>query len=66
VSSLENIIKGSRSLLARLVRTDAFTLAAAVDTMVAGWCFLEIADEVVEGDVQRLDEWVVRFLRHPK
>ena len=34
-------------------------------TIVAGWCFLEIADEVLEGETRRLDEWVVRSLRHP-
>jgi undecaprenyl-diphosphatase len=65
VSTLENVIKEAGGRVARLFRTDAFTLVAVVVTIVAGWCFLEIADEVVEGDAQRLDEWVVRSLRHP-
>jgi undecaprenyl-diphosphatase len=65
VKSVENVIKGARNLGARLVRTDAFTLAAVVVTTVAGWCFLEIADEVVEGETGRLDEWVVRSFRRP-
>jgi undecaprenyl-diphosphatase len=65
VSLLDTFIKRARSLGTRLVRTDAFTLVAVVVTVVAGWCFLEIADEVVEGRTLRLDEWVVRSLRHP-
>ena len=27
------------------------------------WAFAEIADEVLEGDTQHLDEWVIRSLR---
>jgi undecaprenyl-diphosphatase len=65
VNSLKNVIKRARSLVTRLVRTDAFTLAAVVVTIVAAWCFLEIADEVVEGETRPFDEWVVRSLRHP-
>lgn len=60
-----DIVARIRRLAARLLRTDAFTLAAAVATLVAGWCFLEVADEVLEGETRRLDEWVVRSLRHP-
>jgi undecaprenyl-diphosphatase len=29
------------------------------------WAFIEIADEVVEGDTQAFDEWAVRALRMP-
>ena len=29
------------------------------------WAFIEIADDVVEGDTQRFDEWAVRALRMP-
>ena len=65
MSLLDTFIKRARSLGTRLVRTDAFTLVAVVVTVVAGWCFLEIADEVVEGETRRLDEWVLRSLRHP-
>ena len=36
VNSLEDVIKGARSLGTRLVGTDAFTLVAAVVTIVAG------------------------------
>ena len=60
-----DVLKKIRSLWTRLIRTDAFTLAAIVVTIIAAWCFLEVADEVTEGETRRLDEWVVRSLRHP-
>ncbi len=59
-----DVLKTIRSFWIRLIRTDAFTLAAIVVTIIAAWCFLEVADEVTEGETQRLDEWVVRSLRH--
>lgn len=33
-------------------------------TIIAAWCFLEVADEVAEGETQPVDEWVVHSLRH--
>lgn len=57
-------LKKIRDLGTRVVRTDALTLAAVVMTIIAGWCFLEVADEVTEGETRRVDEWVVRSLRH--
>jgi undecaprenyl-diphosphatase len=42
VSALENAIKEARGWVARLFRTDGFTLVAVVVTVVAGWCFLEL------------------------
>ena len=65
MNSLGNVMNAARSRISRLVRTDAFTLVAVVVTVAAGWCFLEISDEVVEGETRRLDEWVLRSLRHP-
>jgi undecaprenyl-diphosphatase len=65
VSPLDDVIKRARSLGTGLVRTDAFTLVAVAVTVVAGWCFVEVAGEVAEGETRRLDEWVVRSLRHP-
>lgn len=32
-------------------------------TIVSAWCFLEVVDEVTEGETQRLDEWVIRSMR---
>ena len=58
------VLKNIRSFWIRLIRTDAFTLAAIIVTIIAAWCFLEIADEVTEGETQPVDEWVVHSLRH--
>jgi undecaprenyl-diphosphatase len=54
-----------RDLRTRFIHTDALTLAAIVMTIIGAWCFLELADEVTEGETRRLDERVVRSLRHP-
>jgi undecaprenyl-diphosphatase len=48
-----------------LIRTDATAIAAVAVTVIAAWCFLEIADEVAEGSTRRLDEWTIRVLRQP-
>lgn len=55
--------KSVRARVASVVRTDAVTLIALLMTIIAAWCFLEVVDEVIEGDTQRLDEWVVRSMR---
>jgi undecaprenyl-diphosphatase len=60
-----DILEKIRDLWTRLIHTDALTLAAVVMTIIAAWCFLEVADEVAEGETRRFDEWVVRSLRHP-
>lgn len=39
----------------------------AVMIIVAGtWGFIELADEVIEGDTQTFDEWAVRAMRKPE
>ena len=40
-------------------------LFAVLTALVGSWAFLEIADEMAEGETQRLDAWVVRSLRRP-
>jgi undecaprenyl-diphosphatase len=65
VTVFSDVLKKIRVLWARLIHADAFTLGAVVVTILAAWCFLEVADEVTEGETRRLDEWVVRSLRHP-
>ena len=65
VTVFSDVLKKIRDLWTRLIHTDAFTLAAFVLTIIAAWCFLEVADEVTEGETRRLDEWVVHSLRHP-
>ncbi len=59
------IRKHIRDFWTWLNRADGFTLAAVVITIISAWCFLEVADEVTEGETQRLDEWVVHSLRRP-
>jgi undecaprenyl-diphosphatase len=54
-----------RSTLGRIARTDLLVLLAVLVALVGSWVFLEIADEVSEGETQRLDVWVVRSLRRP-
>jgi undecaprenyl-diphosphatase len=42
---------------------DLLMLAAVALIVVSGWLLIELADEVLEGDAQRYDEWVLRQLR---
>jgi len=62
---IADLLQRARTLWARVIRTDASALAAVAVTVVAAWCFLEIADEVAEGSTRRLDEWTIRVLRQP-
>jgi undecaprenyl-diphosphatase len=42
------------------------TLLLALTLAVGGaWAFIEIADEVLEGDTQQFDNWAIRTLRTP-
>jgi undecaprenyl-diphosphatase len=42
------------------------TLLLALTLAVGGvWAFIEIADEVLEGDTQQFDDWAIRALRTP-
>jgi len=40
-------------------------LAALAILVVAGWLSIELVDEVLEGDAQPYDEWILRQLRAP-
>ncbi|NLZ03826.1 MAG: phosphatase PAP2 family protein [Phycisphaerae bacterium] len=42
---------------------DLLMLAAVALIVVSGWLLIELADEVLEGDAQRYDEWVLRQFR---
>jgi undecaprenyl-diphosphatase len=57
------VLRKIRDLCVGWTRTDALTLVAVVMTIIAAWCFLELADEVSEGQTRRLDEWAVRSVR---
>ena len=54
-----------RAGLDRIARTDLLVLLAVLTMLIGSWAFLEIADEVAEGETHRLDAWVVRSLRRP-
>jgi undecaprenyl-diphosphatase len=41
------------------------TLLAVVIALAGSWAFVEIADEVGEGEVRAVDAWVLRSLRRP-
>lgn len=44
---------------------DLLILVAAAVLMLSGYLFIEIADEVLEGDFQRYDEKILQWLRDP-
>lgn len=49
-----------------LWRNGHFVLLCVVLLIVGGiWTFAKIADEVLEGDTQRFDDWAIRVLRGP-
>jgi len=54
-----------RSLLEWLGGHGPVVLLAALLVVLGTWAFVEIADEVLEGETQDLDEWAVRRLRKP-
>ncbi|WP_437224599.1 phosphatase PAP2 family protein [Planctomicrobium sp. SH661] len=39
------------------------TLISVLILAVAGWCFIELADSVVDGETHRFDPWLLRALR---
>jgi undecaprenyl-diphosphatase len=43
--------------------TDLLTLLAVVIALAGSWAFVEIADEVGEGETRNVDAWVLRSLR---
>lgn len=47
-------------------RREFVVLVAALVPVVAAWVFVELADEVVEGETQTVDERVLRALRNPQ
>lgn len=46
-------------------RAELSTLAALALLACASYAFVETADEVIEGDIRRFDEAILRFLRSP-
>jgi undecaprenyl-diphosphatase len=51
-------------ILLRLIGwSEVVLLVAALFVIFCGYCFIELADEVKEGETQTVDEWVLRSLR---
>lgn len=59
------IRKSIRAAVAWLRATDLVVLVVALVGVLALWAFVEIADEVRDGESRGIDEWVVRALRDP-
>lgn len=49
-----------------LARHEGLVLATLLAIALGVWGFIEIADEVVEGDTRTFDEWVIQGLRSPE
>src|SRR5262245_18597214 len=48
-----------------IVRTDLVVLLAVLVVVVGLWAFVEIADEVIEGDTHEVDQHILLSLRDP-
>jgi undecaprenyl-diphosphatase len=44
---------------------DFLVLVAALVVVAGAWAFIELADEVLEGETRAIDEWLLRALRSP-
>ncbi len=65
IRRLKTSWKQYRDRLARITPLEAATLLGAF--LVAGgiWSFIEIADEVLEGETHHIDEWIILACRNP-
>jgi undecaprenyl-diphosphatase len=57
--------KGIATRLRQASKADLLVLLAVLAALAGSWAFVELADEVTEGETRRLDAWVVRSLRTP-
>src|SRR5437762_3195189 len=44
---------------------DLYVLLAVLAVVVGTWSFIELADQVREGDTPKFDDWLLRALRTP-
>ncbi|MEQ9409328.1 MAG: phosphatase PAP2 family protein [Fuerstiella sp.] len=56
-------MKRAIQILLRNVPREPLLLFAALVVAVGTWGFIEVAENVLEGDTQAIDEWMVRSLR---
>ena len=59
----ENALRLLQPVLEWIGRNETSVLVALLITVTAVWAFIVLADQVVEGDTLRFDEWSVRTLR---
>jgi undecaprenyl-diphosphatase len=57
------VLNALRQLPHKLGNYSLIVLIAMLVVVGGMWCFIELADEVREGDTQKFDEWAVRSLR---
>jgi undecaprenyl-diphosphatase len=58
------VIHGIRQGYGWVRNRDLIVLLSTLALVLGVWGFIELADEVREGETQRVDEWVVRSLRN--
>jgi undecaprenyl-diphosphatase len=64
MSGSPNIVGGGwRRIAAWVGRADLVVLLASLVVAIGAWAFLEIADEVTEGESGHTDEWILQALR---
>lgn len=59
------IIQSIERFLARLPTIEPIVLAVLMIGTASTWAFVKLADEVVEGETQSFDRWMVQVLRDP-
>lgn len=64
-AKLGAILRAGSVGLRWLARQEGLVLLLALGVVLAVWGFTELADEVLEGERQDLDEAVLRLLRRP-
>lgn len=57
------VVKRGQRLAAWLRQREPMVLLSVLLVIAAAWGFIEVADEVLEGDTQAFDRWAVRVVR---
>ncbi len=60
---MENVLHWLKAALKGEKRFETVAIVWIVLIILGIWAFAEIADEVMEGDIQQFDEWVITSLR---
>lgn len=62
-SKISDFLRRQLILLRNLGWNEVILLVAAIFVACCGYCFIQLADEVNEGDTQTIDEWILQSLR---